>query len=257
MKARQVPLLIETGVGGSGDASNKNATVGRWIHYLFCFLPLVGSALIILVLVELWFRLQLNIFAITISDGLAFYDPYWQILVPALVGGSIMFVVTVARNIQIKVYFTRCLSYSLPLSILNFVAAVANIAAYGGYIALMLFQTNPNGDGGQEEDIHYLGSVVYFSLSSVYGILHTYLLLRQTQYPFAVKAIFVLVAAVAAISTALYAIFRDQVFVMEWIAVLFAAIYVLLFTILFHIDSVDDELAQFFCCCCRRRKATL
>lgn len=225
----------------------------KFVHFLFCSLPVVGGGLILVVLIELLISFQMTIFDNSVSTALAEYEPYITVLAPILVGSAFMFIVTAARNVQIKVYFSRERSYTWVRAALNTFAAVSNIAAYVGFILLSVFEQNGT---EQEAQLHKIGSYVYFVLSSIYGLLHTYLLFRQDQYPTLLKLIFAAATAVTVFSASSYGISRSTRFEFEWIASFGSSMYVMLFAILFHIDPVDDELSDFFCCCCRRKRRT-
>ena len=96
--------------------------------------------------------------------------------------------------------------------------------------------------------IHYIGAYMYFVLSGLYGILHTFLLCKQTHYPMVCKIIFTIMPIATIVCTIIYVIDMDARFEYEWFAVALAAITIGLFSILFLMDSVDDELRDFFCC---------
>jgi hypothetical protein len=136
------------------------------------------------------------------------------------------------------------------LRMVNGVGALVHITGYAGFVMLVVFQM---GGGGREEELHTLGAIIYFSCSSVYGILHTILLWRQSQYPVVLRLLLALVAAAGVVATVGYGLIRRRV-EYEWYASGLAAIYVMLFAALFHVDPVDDELAAF--CCCRRSSSS-
>lgn len=200
--------------------------------------------MILLVLFELMLWHSITIYDVSISEALAEYAPYNTILIPTFVGATTMFAVTMMRNIQIGVYFRRKSAYSVFMRTMNFLSTLVNITAYVGFVLLVFFKM---GGGGQEQEIHYIGSVMYFTCSGVYAILNSILLLQQAQYPLAMRVFSMLLAAAGVVATSLYGAFRDWV-EFEWMAVAIAALYIMLFSVLFHIDQVDDEIAAFFCC---------
>mmetsp|Transcript_18870 Transcript_18870/g.40833 ORF Transcript_18870/g.40833 Transcript_18870/m.40833 type:complete len:178 (+) Transcript_18870:331-864(+) len=156
-----------------------------------------------------------------------------------------MSIVTAMRNIQINVYHRRQKSESRTMRFLNLIAAIANIAAYVGFVLLALFDID---EPGQAPQIHYIGAYMYFGLSGLYGVLHIFLLCKQTHYPMFVKILFTLVPLTTIACTIIYAVKPEENIAFEWFSVALAAIYVGLFSILFLVDSVDDELRDFFCC---------
>lgn len=233
-------------LNGNGGSANKAA---RCRHVLTCLLPVVGGLLVLLVLLELLTGLGIGIGDKTISDALAAYRPYGAVLVPAAAGASFMFAVTLMRSVQIRVHFNRSRTYSRSLSVLNWVAAASNILAYVGFVVLAFWRTD--GDD-REVAVHYAGATAYFVFLSLYAVLHGYLLGRQTQYPIPLKLVFAALAVAGVASSAIFGF--AQVIECEWIAVVLASAYIMLFSVLFHIDPVEDELAAFCSCCCKRRQ---
>jgi Frag1/DRAM/Sfk1 family len=227
--------------------------VGPCGHFVICLLPILGGALVLLVLAELLQTQEITIYEMSISDAMADYTPYLTILIPTLVGATIIVLVTLARNIQIGVYYRRQeqSGYSWLLRMVNGVGALVHITGYAGFVMLVVFQI---GGGGREEELHILGAIIYFVCSSVYGTLHTILLWRQSQYPVVLRLLLALVAAAGVVATVGYGLLRQDRVEYEWYASGLAAIYVMLFAALFHVDPVDDELAAF--CCCRRSSSS-
>jgi hypothetical protein len=236
-RSRNDPLLASSGGGNSKRGSSH--------HIVFCLLPIVGGVIILGVLFHVLVKLDLSISAISVSGALAAYEPYIVILVPLLIAGLLMFVVTIARNIQLKVYFSsRQSTYSWFVKALNLVSAIFNILAYFGFIVLSLFQST-----GEQPwtNYHFAGATVYFVCSNLYSLLQSWLLFKQTQYPLVLKLLFWALAILSLITSVVYVWWRQSE-QYEWVAVVAAITYVMLFAILFHIDPVDDELAAFFCC---------
>lgn len=89
---------------------------------------------------------------------------------------------------------------------------------------------------------------MYFILSGVYGVLHMYLLCKQVHYPMFCKIIFTIVPMATIVCTIIYCVDPPEYYAFEWFSVALAAINVGLISILFLVDSVDDELRDFFCC---------
>jgi uncharacterized membrane protein YqjE len=77
---------------------------------------------------------------------------------------------------------------------------------------------------------------------------HGYCLSRHNILLF-LKLLFWALALLSLVTSVVCGLWRQTLY--EWLAVVAAVAYVMLFTVLFQIDPVDDELAAFFCC--RRR----
>ena len=218
-------------------------------HVITCLAPIIAGSLILSVLYQLLSTLEITIYDQSVSDSLSEMEPYLRVLVPIAVGGSIMFVITAMRNIQITVYFTRQRSYSRFLYILNWLASVLNVAAYVGF---MMLAFNKNNGSDPEIKRHFIGTAIYFACVSVYGMLDSFLLLQQKQYPAILKVLMVLIALAATGAAAYYSYTaltpESDAVEYEWIAVALETIYIVLYSILFHIDPVEDELLTFFCC---------
>jgi Frag1/DRAM/Sfk1 family len=242
------PLQVALKNSQRRSTSRRGIVVGPCGHFVICLLPMLGGALVLLVLAELLQSQEITIYDMSVSDAMADYTPYLTILIPTLVGATIIVLVTLARNIQIGVYYRRqepSSGYSWRWRMVNGVGALVHITGYAGFVMLVVFQM---GGGGREEELHTLGAIIYFSCSSVYGILHTILLWRQSQYPVVLRLLLALVAAAGVVATVGYGLLRQDRVEYEWYASGLAAIYVMLFAALFHVDPVDDELAAFFCC---------
>ena len=235
---RKDPLLpthnAETKQGG------KCGACGRLILLL---LPILGCSLIIGSLMLLVHHNEVAITDVTISRCIADYDPKIEVLVMIISGGSIMFVVTKMRNIQINVYHRRQKSESKCMSALNMIAAICNCIAYAGFITLAL-----NDVDGKSEAMHMIGAYLYFILSGIYGLLHSFLLWKQVQYPLLCKIIFTIVPLATITCTIIFCIDTQAHYAFEWFSVAMAALNCGLFSILFMVDNVDDELRDFFCC---------
>ncbi len=125
------------------------------------------------------------------------------------------------------------------MRVLNYIAIISNILAYLGFILLAAFdEIDPN---PSYRVIHSVGSVMYFVLTGFYGLLQTYLLCKQTQYPMFCKIVFTLVCSAAIASSiiyisSLYISNMAEKFEMEWFAVALDAIFVGLMSLLFHVD---------------------
>lgn len=239
------PLLPTTVQGVSGRC-------GACSHLFLLFIPILGCSFLLAALYLLMYRLGVQITETSISFCLANYEPKVEVLVVISAGATLMFVVTMMRNIQIEVYHRRQGSESTAMRVLNYIATMSNILAYVGFILLAVFDLDdPN---PFYRVIHYVGSVVYFALTGLYGLLQTYLLCKQTQYPMFCKIVFTMVSSAAIVSSIIYISNLEENFELQWFAVALHAIYVGLMSLLFHVDPIDDELRDFFCCRQNQRK---
>lgn len=237
---RKDPLLPTTNTG-----IQENARCGACSRLILLLVPILGCTFILGSLCLLVYRLEVSISDTSISRCLADYSPKVEVLVLLFIGATLIFIVTAMRNVQINVYHRRQKSESICMRVLNLIAAIANIAAYVGIILLALFDL----DGpGQAPLIHYIGTYMYFGLSGLYGLLHSFLLCKQNQYPMLCKIIFTIVPIATIACSVIYAVNPEEKIEFEWFSVALAAINMGLISILFLVDSVDDELRDFFCC---------
>ena len=212
---------------------------------LLLLLPILGCSFILATLYLLVYRLNVSIKDVSVSQCLADYEPKIEVLVIIFIGATLMFIVTVMRNIQISVYHRRQESESIFVRIINFIAAASNIFAYVGFVLVALFDLDGPGDAPR---IHLIGSYMYFVLSGLYGLLHSYLLCKQSQYPIFCKIVLSLVPVAGVACSIIYVIVMGEGYEFEWFTVALGAIFVGLMSILFIVDPVDDELGDFFCC---------
>jgi hypothetical protein len=241
-------------------------------HFLLVLSPLMacGMILAILGLLISKFEGEDSIQTTMVSNSLEEYQPYSEIILLASLAALFTFAVTAARSIQIAVSLQRtkkssnnsnpdwmqnASAYSCCFRFLNGSAALINVVAYVGFIMLIAFQVN------QEEPpyarvLHLIGAFVYFGGTSFYHVIHAYLLYQQDQqkYPRWLKWMFIALALCIVICVVIFGL-NSQVgegYEFEWAAVFVTAITVGCFSILFHIDNVDDEVQTFFgrCCCC-------
>lgn len=240
MSKRNNQPLIQN--AGTKDGGKNNPC----IRLVLGLLPLFGCSIILAVLYRLTDKLNTTVNDTSVSQALADYEPNVEILALIFIGATLMIITTICRDIQINVYHRRRRSTTCGMKTLNFIAAFANIAAYAGFVVLALFPL----DAELERDrlLHNVGSYMYFGLSGFYGLLHTYLLWKQTQYYIIVKVFFTILSLVTIAFIITYAVKMEEAYVTEWIAVALGAIFVGLMSILFCIDPVDDELGDFFCC---------
>ncbi|KAG7359096.1 hypothetical protein IV203_015685 [Nitzschia inconspicua] len=256
----------------SSDASTTSPPlVGKCGHAFIVLLPLMACGMVvsILGLLILNFEGGESIQTTSISAALEVYQPYSEIVLLASFAAVLTFAVTAARNIQIAVSMQRgrmaglnleqkpgASAYSSSSRIVNATAALMNVTAYAGFVLLIAFKVN------QEEPsyailMHTIGAFVYFGGISIYSLAHAYLLYQQDQpkYPLFLKWLFIGLSLGVVLCVVVFGVnFRAlKPLEFEWAAVFLSAIYVGLFSVLFHIDNVDDEIRDFFgkFLCCR------
>jgi len=237
-----------------GDKPDENSSLtqknggkcNECMRMVLVLLPVLGCSFILAVLYLLTYKLDITVNDISVSQALADYEPNIEILVLIFIGATLMIAVTICRDIQIYVYHRRQSSTTCGMKTLNFIAAFANITAYIGFVLLALFKIDAESE--TERLLHSVGSLMYFGLSDLYGLVHTFLLWKQTQYPCIIKVVFTIVPLVTVAFSIIYVLKQEEAYVTEWITVALAAIFVGLMSILFCIDPVDDELREFFCC---------
>jgi len=224
------------------DGGKSNAC----IRLVLGVLPLLGCNIILAVLYLLQAKLGITMNDSSVSQALADYEPNLEILVLIFIGATLMILVTICRDIQINVYHRRRRSTTCGMKALNSIAAFANITAYAGFVLLALFPVDAESE--RDRQLHNVGSYLYFGLSGLYGLLHTFLLWKQTQYPCIIKVIFTIVPLVTIAFSITYVVKMEEAYMTEWITVALGAIFVGLMSLLFCVDPVDDELIDFFCC---------
>lgn len=244
---RKDALLPQT----RGDLKRSDRC-GACSRFILLLLPILGCTCVLLSLLLLMYRLDVPITEASISQCIADYDsvaPKAEILICIMFGATVMFIVAIMRNIQINVYHRRQRDETKAMWIVNLIAAIANILSYVGFVILAIYDV----DGpGHSTLIHYVGAFMFFILNGVYGVLHIYLLCKQVQYPMFCKIIFTLVPLAMITCSVMYIVDQSNFCAFEWFSVALAAINVGLLSILFFVDSVDDELRDFFCCRVRR-----
>ena len=238
-KTRADPLLPTT----SQSISRQSKACTRLIFFL---IPILACSFVLTALVLLVYRLEVQITDISISLCLATYEPKLEVVVVIFVGATLMFFTSIMRNIQISVYHRRKKSEFTAMKVLNSIAATALILSYIGFILLALFDVNDPDPAVQL--VHAIGSYIYFGFSGLFGLLHSYLLCKQTQYPMICKIVYAMVAVATIASSILYVSNFEEYNEFEWYTVALNALYVGLVSILFLVDPVDDELRDFFCC---------
>ena len=250
-------------------------------HVVSCLIPMIGGILLISVLVLLLRSIDSETYDIhgqTISRTLALYTPYKLVLIPMLVSSFLIFVVTMSRNIQVRVYFSRRKQYTNTISAINKFATIMNIFAYVAFIVVAVNKDDPSLYGSNvERTLHLYAAALYFIFSNIYVVLHTSLLLLQRkdegtsdddddeeaqggnngtvdnesvpqQFPLLLKINFALYTIVIVFCSVWFLLHMhdSDVAIFEWVAILFNALYIMLFSILFHIDPIEDELSEFF-----------
>ena len=262
------PLIdVEDGTAASHRGSiNRNeppsSSVGRCGHFFIVSLPLLVCGLTLAILGCLIYSFEdgTSINNISVSGALETYEPYSTIVILAAFIAIISFAVTASRNIQIAVSMQRARngngnlsSYSCMNRFLNIVAAIINVAAYVGFTLLIAFRLNQE-EPAFARNAHFYGAVLYFSGIAAYSVIHSMLLYYQDpeKYPKWVKALFAILTIAILVCVIAFGIDLQGNVEFEWMAVVFMSLYMGLFSVLFHIDNVDDEVRDFFggCLCC-------
>lgn len=236
-------------ISSNNVGSNQIGSVClRLISALF---PVMGCGIILIVLYLLIHQEGGKVPAETsVSQAMADYEPQQDIFVLILLGGTFLIIATMSRNIQIRVSFTRDGMFTPCLKVTNFISTLANILAYLAFVLLARF--NIDSEVELEAQLHGIGSYMFFTLATFWGILQSSILFKQRQYPCCIKIVLLLLV-VAELGTIIgYVILGEKAYLLEWISVALIALYIGLFFVLFLVDPVDDELMEFFCCCCRR-----
>ncbi|KAK1747116.1 hypothetical protein QTG54_002460 [Skeletonema marinoi] len=212
-KAKVILTDLSLGASNEADGGKSNAC----IRLVLGVLPLLGCNIILAVLYLLQAKLGITMNDSSVSQALADYEPNLEFL-----------------------------STTCGMKALNSIAAFANITAYAGFVLLALFPVDAESE--RDRQLHNVGSYLYFGLSGLYGLLHTFLLWKQTQYPSIIKVMFTIVPLVTIAFSITYVVKMEEAYMTEWITVALGAIFVGLMSLLFCVDPVDDELIDFFCC---------
>ena len=254
------------------EKANKHRDVMNIGHVITCLLPICSGLLLISVLVLLIMSTENHdINGQSISRLLSLYEPYQVVLLPMLVSSGLMFIVTLCRNIQVRVYYSRRKQYTTTISAINKLATIANILAYIAFIILSFNKDEVNQYADNvERNIHEYSLIAYFIFSILYAMLHTSLMLLQkkdegseegggiivsptnSSYPLLLKINFASYTFVIVVCSIwfLFHMYSEsisgKITILEWIAVLFNALYICLFSILFHIDPIENEVYEFF-----------
>jgi hypothetical protein len=235
-------------------------------HAIIVLLPIIGSAFNLAAFILL--IAMLGIESVTdgsVSNALSANESKVETMTLILIGSTIIVLVTMMRDIQINVYHRREKSDTQTMRVSNIVAAIANILAYIGLVLLVIFDSN---DPSPAPLIHLVGAGMFFVLNSMYGVIHSYLLWKQTQkYPTWCKIVFTILpmTSITCYGVFIYGYFAaastledlkdylagGEVGSMypeyEWLSIMLSIILSGFMSYLFHVDSVDDELREFFC----------
>lgn len=252
LQTRKEPLLGEIISSPKSDVgTHQNNRSHCCLRIILALSPLMGCAVILIFLYLLIYQEGgKSPKETSVSQAMADYEPHVQILVLSLTGGTLMTIVTMARQIQIRESFGREGKLTTCLKITNLIASLSNISAYVGFVMLAINKTDS--EVGNESQLHAIGSYMFFTLATFWGILQSSILFKQRQYPCCIKIVLLLLV-VAELGTIIgYVILAEKAYLLEWISVALIALYIGLFFVLFAVDPVDDELIEFFCCCCRR-----
>ena len=251
LQIRKEPLLGETIRPNVGtNQTNRKDCCAR---IFFAFMPLLSSAFIISFLYILMNVGGNDRTKVLIGQAMAAYERPAEIMVLAVLGSVFAILTTIAREIQIRVYFSKDGEYTFCLQAMNSIGALANILAYVGYL-LSVF--NKYDDEDEKKALLHMGGVLMFLvLAPLYALLQCFLLFKQKQYSLFVKIIFLIVGVCEYGVSIAYLVLKEQAIQLEWFAVALISLFNGLFFILFLIDPVEDELKEYFSFGCLRKKS--
>lgn len=256
-----------------------NAALFWSLQVITCSLPLAGAGLFAYILLVTTSDTPITEWSV--SDALAAYPDYQQLLVVLIIAASLIFAATATRNVQIRIWFRRrygnyltCCCRKQPagnnngqqlsqgsvtyLASTNDVASVVNVAAYISFLILAIVPTDAPTQA--ERNVHNGAAVAYFSLSITYAVLQVLLTCKQgKQYPKFVNVVQLLLALATTALSIIYVVSfyfaETPFFLVEWLAVIFNLAFIAFFAVLFHYDSAADELVEYLCpCCCKNKK---
>ena len=251
LQIRKEPLLgelVRPNVG-TNETNHKDCCA----RIFFAFMPLLSTALIIAFLYILIYEGENDPTKILIGQAMAGYERQTEIMAISLLGSVFAIITTIAREVQIRVYFSRDGAYTFCLQMMNSIGALTNILAYVGYL-LSVF--NKYDDEDESKTLLHVGGVLMFLvLAPLYALLQCALLFKQKRYSLFAKIIFLLVAVIEYGVTTAYLVLKEKAIQLEWFAVALISLYNGLFCILFLIDPVDEELKEYFSFGCLRQKS--
>ena len=235
LQIRKEPLLgelVRPNVG-TNETNHKDCCA----RIFFAFMPLLSTALIIAFLYILIYEGENDPTKILIGQAMAGYERQTEIMAISLLGSVFAIITTIAREVQIRVYFSRDGAYTFCLQMMNSIGALTNILAYVGYL-LSVF--NKYDDEDESKTLLHVGGVLMFLvLAALYALLQCALLFKQKRYSLFAKIIFLLVAVIEYGVTTAYLVLKEKAIQLEWFAVALISLYNGLFCILFLIDPVD------------------
>ena len=251
LQIRKEPLLGETIRPNVGtNQTNRKDCCAR---IFFAFMPLLSSAFIISFLYILMNVGGNDRTKVLIGQAMAAYERPAEIMVLAVLGSVFAILTTIAREIQIRVYFSKDGAYTFCLQAMNSIGALTNILAYVGYL-LSVF--NKYDDEDETKALLHMGGVLMFLvLAPLYALLQCFLLFKQKQYSLFIKIILLLVGVAEYGVSIAYLVLKEQAIQLEWFAVALISLFNGLFFILFLIDPVEDELKEYFSFGCLRKKS--
>ena len=247
LQSRKEPLLgepIRPNVG-----TNEINRGGCCTRIFFALIPLLSLALILSFLYILIYEGEVDLTKVSLSQAMGEFEPHHEILGVALMGSTFTIITTIAREIQIRVYFSREGAYSFCLQATNSIGSLANIIAYVGFVIAVFYEYDSEDD--RRALLHVVGMLAFYALAPLYACLQSSLLFKQTQYSMSVKIVFLFVAVVEYALAIGYLVMREKAIQLQWFAFASIPLYTGLFFILFLIDPVDDELKEYFsfgCC---------
>lgn len=182
------------------------------------------------------------------------YEPYSEVLALSSIACILVSMTTVARNVQIEVYHKRTESI-IFMKFINYLAAIVNILSYMGLIMAVAFKVNQE-EPSYAPQAHFAGALIFFAGTSIYSLLHSFLLWNQSEYPTFVRVLFLIFTSIIVTCSLLYGVpiwkggmssEEGSKPVYAWVAFFTSAISYGFYTVLFFVDSVDYEVSFFFC----------
>jgi hypothetical protein len=249
LQIRKEPLLGESIRPNVGtNETNRGDCCAR---ILFASMPIISCTFILAFLYLLIYKGGFKPAENLMSKAIAEYEPQQEIIVVSIVGATFGILTTLARDVQIGVYFSREGTYTSCLKAANSIGALANTLSYVGFLVLLFNKYEAEDE--TEDLLHDVGGYMFFGLGIFYAILQSALLCKQTQYSLFIKIVFVLMTVSETAVGIGFLVLRARGIQLQWFTVALISLYTGLFSVLFLIDPVDDELKEFFFFgCCRR-----
>lgn len=238
LQSRKAPLLGEPVRPNVGtNETNRGDCCAR---ILFACMPLFSCAFILAIVYILIYKGDYHPTQTLISNAIAEYEPQQEIIVISFMGATFGILTTLARDVQIRVYFSREGTYTSFLKASNSIGSLANTLSFVGYLLLVFNKY----DAEDENLLHDVGGIMFFGLALLYAVLQSALLYKQTRYSLFIKTLFVLMAVTEIALVISFLV--DKAPQLQWFTVAVISLYNGLFFVLLWIDPVDEELKEYF-----------